>query len=81
MTEHIELAAVIHCEGGLELDNADLVLAFDEHFDGTITLRAKNIVFRAKDEVLIRAIQEAIKQRAKAAKDEAAMLGLEVQSI
>ena len=73
MPETIELPGVARFEGGLDLDNIDLVLAYDEHFDGSITLRASSIVFRANEQTLIRAIRDALKQREKEARDEQAL--------
>ena len=73
-TETLELACLIKCEGGLEIDNADLVIAYAEHFNGEVTICAKTIQMRVSDENLIRAVKDALKQRAKDAKDEDALL-------
>jgi len=73
-TETIELACFIRCEGGLEIDDAYLVIPFVAHFNDVIEVVGEPVVtVRIGKEVLVRAVRAAIKQRAKEARDEAVL--------
>ncbi|QGZ66309.1 hypothetical protein [Paraburkholderia acidisoli] len=72
MSEIIELACFIKCDGGLEIDNADLVLVYEEHMNDRIEIKAKSIVPHVSDAQLVRAIRDALKQRKADSKVEAA---------
>lgn len=65
MTETLELACFINCAGGLEIDNADLVIAYVEHFDGSVEIKAKSMQMRISDERLARAVANVLKSREK----------------
>jgi len=72
-TETIELACFIRCEGGLEIDNADVVIAFVEHMDGFIEVKTATVQMRIGPDRLAEAVVDALKQRAKEARDEAVL--------
>jgi hypothetical protein len=65
MTETLELACFINCAGGLEIDNADLVISYVEHFDGSVEIKAKSMQLRIADERLARAVERVLKAREK----------------
>lgn len=73
MSGVIELACFIKCDGGLEIDNADLVLVYEEHMNDRIEIKAKSIVPHVSDAQLVRAIRDALKQREADSKTEAAL--------
>lgn len=77
-TETLELACFIKCDGGLEIDNADVRIVYAEHFNGVIEVKAATVEMRIGEKRLAEAVVDALKQRAKAAKDEAALLGAEI---
>lgn len=65
--ELLEIPCFITCADGLEIDNADLVLGYEEHFDGSYEIKVKTVTFRVKDDVLARSITAAREQRAETA--------------
>lgn len=64
-TETIELACFIKCDGGLEIDNADVVVAYVEHMDGSVEVKAATVQMRISNERLARAVANVLKSRAR----------------